>query len=202
MKNQVVGVFGGTFDPIHNGHVLLAKTAHEELKLDKVILIPAYIPPHKRNTNITDEFHRVNMAEIAVADYDFIEISELEIKLQGASYTARTLSILKEEYNKLVFILGADSYVSLENWYHPEVIFAKAEIACAYRDGIERDSLLEKAKYYQEKYGAISHILHMPSIDISSTAIRNKIKNNEPTSQLISENVLKYIKENNLYNEL
>lgn len=202
MKDISVGIFGGTFDPIHNGHIKLALTAYRELCLDKVIIIPAYIPPHKTENKITDEIHRVNMTRLAVEEYPFIEVSTLEIDRKGKSYTADTLTTLKEQYNRLVFILGADSYMALEGWYHPEIIFKKAEIACAYRDGIDRTVLMEMADKYKRQYNGVSHILGMPDTDISSTDIRKMISQDEDVKGLVPDIVMTYIKDNKLYEEI
>lgn len=202
MKDISVGIFGGTFDPIHNGHIKLALTAYRELCLDKVIIIPAYIPPHKTENKITDEIHRVNMTRLAVEEYPFIEVSTLEIDRKGKSYTADTLTTLKEQYNRLVFILGADSYMALEGWYHPEIIFKKAEIACAYRDGIDRTVLEEIAEKYKRQYNGVSHILGMPDTDISSTDIRRMISQDEDVKGLVPDIVMTYIKDNKLYEEI
>lgn len=202
MKDISVGIFGGTFDPIHNGHIKLALTAYRELCLDKVIIIPAYIPPHKTENRITDEIHRVNMTRLAVEEYPFLEVSTLEIDRKGKSYTADTLTTLKEQYSRLVFVLGADSYMALEGWYHPEIIFEKAEIACAYRDGIDRIVLEEMADKYKIQYNGVSHILGMPDTDISSTDIRKMISQDEDIKGLVPDIVMTYIKDNKLYEEI
>jgi nicotinate-nucleotide adenylyltransferase len=201
-KELTVGIFGGTFDPIHNGHIKLALTAYRELCLDKVIIIPAYIPPHKTDKKISAEIHRVNMTKLAVKEYPFFEVSTLEIDRKGKSYTADTLTTLKEQYERLVFILGADSYMALDSWYHPEIIFDKAEIACAYRDGIDRKVLEEKADEYRAKYNGISHILGMPDTDISSSEIRAMLLENKDVKGLVPDIVIKYIKDNKLYEKI
>lgn len=95
------GIFGGTFDPVHYGHIRLAETAYNELSLDKVIFMPAYIPPHKADNIVSDWEHRVNMLKLAISDIPYFNISFLEKELQGRSYTARTLSILKENMKHL-----------------------------------------------------------------------------------------------------
>ncbi len=203
-SGEKIGILGGTFDPIHIGHMSLAKYALEELNLTKVILMPAYIPPHKRDAKITDELHRLNMTRLAADELSKdnpggFEVSDFEINLKGASYTARTLTILKESYDGLVFILGADSFLSLDTWYHPEIIFDKAEIACACRDGADREILLRKAAEYNERFNGICHILHMPDTAVSSTQIRDSILKHQNTDGLICPSVLEYIKKNNLY---
>ena len=201
-KNSYVGIFGGTFDPIHNGHLKLAKTAKTELNLDKVIFMPAYIPPHKQNKNVTPGEHRLMMTKLATSDMDYFDVSDLEMRLEGASYTARTLTTLKESYDRLVFIVGADSFMALDKWYHPEIIFEKAEIACAYRDGINENMLSDKAEEYALRFNAVCHVLHMDGLDVSSTLIREKLRKNIKPDGLIPESVYEYIKENGLYHEV
>lgn len=195
---KACGIFGGTFDPVHNAHLELAGCAYKELDLEKVIFIPAYIPPHKQGRKITDEHHRMNMLELALAGHEEYEISDIEIQMKGASYTARTLTILKEKYDKLFFILGADSFLALEKWYHPEIIFQKAHIACASRNDVDISCLEEKAHYYEAKYGGVCKILHMSDTPISSTLIREQIANGIKPD-CIPDAVYDYIEENRLY---
>lgn len=194
-----IGILGGTFDPIHFGHLKLAEHAKKELDLDKIIFIPAHIPPHKKAKTVSDDIHRLNMVERALSAYDDFLCSDFEIKLGGDSYTARTLSILSEEYDNPVFILGADSYMALETWYHPEIIFEKAAIACAVRDDVDKTLLMKKSEYYSQKYNAKSFFLNMPKFDISSTLIRELIKSGRSISEYVPETVSSYIEENKLY---
>lgn len=194
-----IGILGGTFDPIHMAHLKLAEYALSELELTKVIFIPAAVPPHKRNRMITDSEHRFNMTKLAIGYNDRFEVSDMELKMDGASYTARTLSILYEENPNLCFILGADSYMALDTWFHPEIIMAKAQIACACRDGIPTAELKCKAGEYGTKYGAVTHFLSMPDTDISSTMLRQMISEGKDVKQYIPEQVMEYIRTNNLY---
>ena len=193
------GIFGGTFDPIHKGHIMLARAALNELNLQKVILMPAYIPPHKRDLIITSDEHRYNMVNIAIQNENGFMVSDMEMRLKGDSYTARTLTLLYEQYSKLVFIVGADSFMALDTWYHPEIIFSKAVITCAFRDKYDVDALNLKADYYKRTYNADCHFLNMPYVDISSTQIRHLLKANEDVSGYLPDGVYEYIKENSLY---
>lgn len=194
------GILGGTFDPVHFAHIRLAEHACRELELEKVIFIPAYIPPHKTDRAITDGRHRLEMTRLAVRDYEKFEVSDMELKLSGASYTARTLTLLAKRHGRLVFILGADSFMALEGWYHPEIIFARAEIACACRNGIDAAGLRERADFYKEKYKAATHILCMDDTDISSTEIRRLASDGQDISAYVPAAVCGYISENGLYN--
>ena len=195
------GILGGTFDPIHNAHIELAEYAFNELDLQKVIFIPAYIPPHKRNKKIADEHHRLNMTKLAVSVHPYFEVSDIELRMSGASYTSRTLTELYDESSRLIFIVGADSFMSLDTWNRPDVIFEKADIACACRDGVSRDTLIEKAEEYTRKYNGKSYILDMPDTDISSTDIREIIRTGGDPSEYVSPDVWNYIKENGLYRD-
>lgn len=193
------GILGGTFDPIHLAHLRLASHAYRELGLEKVIFMPSYIPPHKIGRNITSEQHRLAMTRLAIEEYGCFEVSDMELGLSGASYTARTLTLFHEEHERLVFIVGADSFMALDDWYHPEIIFENAEIACACRDGISADRLNDRAKFYKDKYGGISHILRMEDTDISSTAIRRMLADGKDVSSYIPKAVCEYIRQNGLY---
>ncbi len=198
-KGRAWGVLGGTFDPIHIAHIRLAQHAYNELELEKVIFIPAYIPPHKTGRAITHEKHRLEMTRLAVEGHEGFEVSDMELKLSGASYTARTLTLLSGEHEELVFILGADSFMALDSWYHPEIIFEKAAVACAARDGVSRDSLAAKAEFYRDKYGAKTHILNMADTDVSSTDIREALERGQNPGGLIPGRVYEYILQNGLY---
>ena len=199
MVNKKIGIMGGSFDPVHNAHIKLALHAYKELQLDKVIFIPAYIQPFKKDKKVTDEAHRMSMLKLGLMEYPYFEVSDIEITLQGNSYTARTLTELSKEYSDMVFIMGADSYMSLERWYHPEIIFEKAEIACAVRDDQNLELLRAKSHEYEEKFNGVTHFLNMPRTDISSTEIREKVANDEDMGDLLPSKVLDYIKEHNLY---
>lgn len=194
------GILGGTFDPVHLAHIRLAEHAIAELELEKVIFIPAYIPPHKADRAITDETHRLEMTRLAVRAYSEFEVSDIELKLSGASYTARTLTLLAKRHKRLVFILGADSFMALDSWYRPEIIFARAEIACACRNGIALETLKDMADFYRKKYNAVTHLLCMDDTDISSTAIRRRAAEGRDISAFVPVAVCEYIYEKGLYN--
>lgn len=199
INKQKIGIMGGSFDPVHNAHIKLALHAYKELQLDKVIFIPAYIQPFKKDKKVTDEVHRMNMLKLGIEEYPYFEVSDIEIQMQGNSYTARTLTVLSDEYSDMVFIMGADSYMSLDRWYHPEIIFEKAEIACAVRDDSDLELLRAKSHEYEEKFKGVTHFLNMPRTDISSTEIREKVAKDEDMGDLLPVKVLDYIKEHKLY---
>lgn len=195
------GIMGGTFDPIHIGHLTLAAAAAKELNLDEVLFMPAHIPPHKQDLAILDEAHRLRMVELAIEGYPGFLVSDMELRMQGASYTARTLTELKKTHESLVFIMGADSFLNLGSWYMPEVIFSKAEIACAVRDETTISVLRDLAEQYHTQFQGISHILHMEYVDISSSEIRKRLRDGEEEISEIPKKVMDYIREHGLYKE-
>ena len=136
---------------------------------------------------------------IETKEYPYFEVSDIEVKMGGKSYTARTLTELKKEYDELYFILGADSYLSLSRWYMPEVIFKQATIACAIRDDVDMDLLKKKSEEYCKEFQGNTAFLKMPRTDISSTDLRARLSKGEKPLDLISEDVYAYIKENGLY---
>ena len=116
-----IGIMGGTFDPIHNGHLLLGKQAYEEYKLDQIWFMPSGTPPHKKDHKVTDVKDRVAMVQLAIKKFPFFYCSDFEIQRPGNTYTAQTLQLLHQEYPKhrFYFIVGADSLYQIEKWYHP-----------------------------------------------------------------------------------
>lgn len=197
--NTQIGVIGGSFDPVHNAHISLAEHAYRELGLSKVIFMPAHIQPFKTDKEVTDEGHRINMLKLAIKEYPYFEVSDLEMRLGGKSYTARTLTELKKNYDNIVFILGADSYMGLSSWYKPEIIFSTAEIACAVRDDVDMTDLVEKSEEYTRTFGAKTHFLKMPRTDISSTMLREMLSKGEFPQEYMSREVWDYICSHGLY---
>lgn len=196
-----IGILGGTFNPIHKGHIQLAGYCKEQLCFEKVLLVPDYIPPHKSGSALVSSEHRLNMCRLAIKKHEDFEISEIEINRQGKSYTFETLSSLKELYpdDELVFITGADMFMTLHSWRQSEVIFQKASIATAPRNEIGK---VELEKYYNDiikPMGAKAYILENPVIQVSSTYVRENIYSDKNICSLIDSDVYRYIAENNLY---
>lgn len=197
------GIIGGTFNPIHNGHILLALYCKEKLNLDSVIFIPTYTPPHKSDKELVSEVHRFNMCNIAVESYDDFSVSDIEIKRKGKSYTYETLTSLKEIYpeDTLYFITGADMFLTLEKWKNPEIIFDKAIIAAVPRNSSDSEVLNSHYQTILKPMGAKASILDEPVLSVSSTFIRENIENYDLIKSLIDGNVYEYIVKNNLYRE-
>lgn len=195
-----VGIMGGTFNPIHIGHLKLAQCAMEQLGLDKVVFIPSGNSYMK--SNVLDTKMRVEMTALAILDIPCFELSLVETQRAGNSYTYETLETLTEENpgTHYFFLIGADSLFQIETWRYPERIFGLATLVCTVREGYDLNALREKGSDLALR-GADIIYLNMPKIDISSTDIRDRVKNNMPISEYVPPRVADYIKKERLYNE-
>lgn len=193
-----IGIMGGTFNPIHNGHLTLADTAYRELELDKVLFIPSGNSYMKEN--VLEIRKRVDMVRLAIAKYPQFELSLVEVQRQGNSYTSDTLEYLtKENPNaRYYFIIGADSLFQIEKWRQPEKIFSLAKIVCAVRDHYNIDNVRQKGQQLS-RLGADICYLGMPKIEISSTDIRAKVKKQLSVSAEVPAEVADYIQRERLY---
>lgn len=196
-----IGIMGGTFDPIHNGHLQLAEHACRQIGLDKILFIPAHIPWMKMERGITDEKHRLAMVRLAIAEFPAYELSAVEIDAGGITYTYRTLEALKRQYPEaeLYFILGADSLLSIEKWAHPEKIMENAALLAAVRNDCGRDKLQKQRRLLEQKYRARIILLTLSPIDISSTKIRKDFYTDPKAAAMLPVQVAAYIREHQLY---
>lgn len=196
-------IFGGTFNPPHLGHLLLAENALYELSAEKIIFMTAGNPPHKNNTDVIDKIYRHEMVKLLIADNENFFVSDLEINSDTKSYTADTLLKLKEIYNEyeIYFIIGLDSFYDLEKWYRPDLIFERCTIAVSQRGGFDAKGFEEKASYYIKKYKAKIVNIRMPEIEISSSDIRKRIKSGKPVRYMLTDRVMEYIEKHCLYKE-
>lgn len=196
-----LGIYGGTFSPPHNGHVHAAKCFLEQMALDRLIIVPTYIPPHKSRTDAVSAEMRFDMCKCAFGFSSQIEVSDMEIVRQGKSYTAETLGALTREGRKLFFLCGTDMLLTMDTWYKPEVIFALADIVCVRReeDVDVKTALDEKANEYRMRFGARIHLLTVPSLTLSSSEVRAQIKEGGAWEQLLPSEVAAYINEKELY---
>lgn len=196
------GILGGTFDPIHSAHLMIAQKAYTEFGLDKVLFMPSPNPPHKNESEITPLKHRIRMIELAIADFDYFHFSDFELNREGKVYSAETLTRYKKLYphEELYFIVGSDSLFSIDSWYHPEIIFEKANILAAKRDDKSLDTLTDKIKYLKKQYKASISEIEVEASSISSTKIR-VAANKLDLADYIPQKVCKYIIENHLYED-
>ena len=196
-KRLKVGVMGGTFNPIHNAHLLVAQCAKENYSLDKVVFIPTGNPPHKKTCDI-NSINRYEMVILAIMDNDNFLCLDFEIKKEGYSYTYDTLKYLKEFYDiDLYFIVGADSIYQIETWKNFEKNFELSSFIASTR--LENINYEDRINYLNKKYNANILISYTPRFDISSTMIRENIKNKKSIKYIVPDNVKNYIFYNNLY---
>ncbi len=196
-----IGILGGTFDPIHVGHMALAKEAVKEADLQKMLFVPNHVPWMKKDRQITENIHRIEMVKAAIAPHETYELSMVDMEAGGDSYTYRTLEMIKEQYpgDNLYFILGADSLITIEKWVHPEKIFANAIILAAVREQCDLEGLEVQKKRLQERYHADIRLLHMKAIDISSTFIREHFYDDDRARNMVPDKTAKYIERHRLY---
>ena len=196
-----VGIFGGTFAPIHNGHIASAKAFMEQMKLDYLYVIPTNLPPHKQIDASDEPKHRMRMCELAFADVDGVVVSDLEIIRGGKSYTYDTLSELSRPDTRLFLMCGTDMVLTFDQWYRFEDIFKLCYPVYVRRenDPIISQRIVSKISEYYEKYGVMFRRIITEPIEVSSTLIRNKAERGEDISQLVPLRVAEYIKENRLY---
>lgn len=197
-----IGIFGGTFDPPHAGHKKYADEFKEKLSLDKLLVIPTATPPHKSNEQTADSSDRLNMLKILFDGDSRSEVSDMEIARGGKSYTYETVTLLREQYpdDELIFLLGSDMLLSFHRWLKPDTILEKVKICAVTRSGeIDEENLSGYIdEYFPDKKDRFI-ICEFEPIELSSTEIRNAIKNGLSVDGLLDEQVLKYIKEKELY---
>ena len=192
-------IFGGSFNPIHNDHIKLARTLAERFELDKVTLIPTGVTPLKDNSRIVAAEHRYQMCLLATGDYPELEVSDIEIRRKGESYTSETIAALKNADDTLYLIVGADMFMTLDRWHDFQYIFDNAVILVVPRDELDYDSLEEKYLFYQENFDCRAHIYHAPVGALSATTVREGIASGADVSSMIDPKVLEYIQKHDLY---
>lgn len=200
-----IGIMGGTFDPIHNGHLMIGGQAYKEYGLKEVWYMPSGHPPHKKNRNVSEPAIRLAMTELAVKDHEGFVCSDFEVRRTGNTYTAQTLRLLREEYpeHSFYFIIGADSLYEIENWYEPDQVLTQAVILAARREYEEADRSMDKQiAYLASKYGADIHTLHCGEMDISSAELRSMIARGQSISDYVPREVIEFIEAHGLYQEL
>ncbi|NLL52309.1 MAG: nicotinate-nucleotide adenylyltransferase [Peptococcaceae bacterium] len=198
---QRLGIMGGTFDPIHYGHLVAAETARVELGLDYVLFIPTGESPHKSNLKITDAEMRFKMVEISIKNNKYFKASRIEIKRKGPSYTVDTLREIHKLLPKqeIFFITGTDAMIDILAWREPQEIFKLARVIGASRPGYESQKHLAKIfSQYPESKDRL-YQLEIPALAISSTYIRSRVGNNKSVRYLLPDEVRMYIENNRLY---
>jgi nicotinate-nucleotide adenylyltransferase len=199
-----VGIMGGTFDPIHIGHLILAENAYEKYHLDSVLMMPNGDPPHKTEHIITPSRHRIRMVQLAIEDNGHFELSTAETEGGGLKYTCVTLEALKSKNpnTEYYFILGADSLFSIEKWREPEKIFRLCTVLAATRYHLEDRKIENQIEYLSRKYCARIARLDTPNIDVSSRMIRTLVTEKKTIKYYVPKDVEQYIYKNNLYRNI
>lgn len=196
-----VGILGGTFNPVHMAHLIIAETAQEDAGLDDILFVPSGCSYLKDASEILPAKDRINMTGLAIEDNPHFALSTIEIDREGNSYTCDTLMELKERYPKQEYylIIGADNLFTMEEWKDAEVIFRNAKILAAVRGSKNRADMEEKRAQLKEKYDADITILNVRHVDISSSMIREKVAAGRSIRYMVPEKVRDYIQKNNLY---
>ncbi len=186
-----IGILGGTFNPIHIGHVLIAQTGFEKMRLDEVIFVPCNLPPHKSGRNVISSKDRSKMVEIAIKDFKDFRVSDFETNNSGKSYTVETIKYFKEVYpkgTKFYFLMGEDNLPSLHKWKKIDELLKMVKFVVVNRPGSKKNHPTIKVRS-----------LAMPEIDVSSTYVRSRVNADKTVKYLVPEKVYQYIKKHNLY---
>ena len=200
-----IGIMGGTFDPIHNGHLVLGEYAYRQFDLDEVWFMPNGNPPHKQKVmNKTDAKIRATMVELAIAGEEHFRVEMYEIERGGLSYSYQTMEHFKETRpeDHFYFIIGADSLFAFETWMKPDRILRTCTVLAAYRDEMNtREVMEDKIEDLKEKYSADIRLLETPLVPAASHELREKIRLGESITGMVPAAVEAYIYEHGLYRE-
>jgi nicotinate-nucleotide adenylyltransferase len=206
-RKQRIAVFGGSFDPIHNGHLLIAQKVLDLDKADEVLFVPALLPPHKMNGLVATPEQRLEMIKLALAGQEKCSFTDVELQRAGApSYTFDTMSILKQIYSdcELFLLIGMDSLVGLHSWYRATELVTRGKFIIYPRPGVERPPIYELEKEFGSKnayklYYSILDDAELAQSDVSSTAIREAVAQHLSLEKYVPQAVAQYIHDNNLY---
>ena len=196
-----VGIYGGTFSPVHNGHVAAAKAFMEQMWLDILYVIPTGVTPHKDMKGDATAADRLEMCRLAFEGVEGVIVSDLEMRREGKSYTVDTLRELYDPDGRLFLLMGTDMLLTLDKWREPEEIFRLCYPVYIRReedDGLD-GAIVEKIKSYQEKYGKVVRRIMAPPILISSTDVRAAVAEGFPIEGAVPPAVARYIHEHGLY---
>lgn len=197
-----IAIMGGTFDPIHYGHLVAAETVRQELSIEKVIFIPTGKPPHKDNKKVAHNEHRYLMTVLATVTNPFFDVSRIEIDRPGTTYTIDTLKEIRQYCSpdtKIFFISGADAINEILTWKKHEELLSTCNFVAVTRPGYNKEKLLENTNYFEKKFGSKIYIIEVPALAISSTDIRNRVVAKKTIKYLLPEGVEQYILKFGLY---
>ncbi len=197
-----IGIMGGSFDPIHYGHLVLAEQVRDQFQLERIYFIPVGNAPHKSASKMSSKMSRYEMTVLATATNPKFEVSRLEIDRDTTSYAIDTVRALMDQIgpsDQLYFITGADAIVELQSWKNWKTLLTYCHFIGATRPGIDRDLLNEKMAVLQDQHGAKIHVTEVPALAISSTDIRRRVSEGNSIKYLLPESVEQYIYKNGLY---
>ena len=196
-----VGIYGGTFSPVHNGHVAAAKAFMEQMWLDILYVIPTGVTPHKDMKGDATAKDRLEMCRLAFADVDGVIVSDLEMKREGKSYTVDTLRELYDPAGRLFFLMGTDMLLTLDQWREPEEIFRLCYPVYIRReaDAALDDRIVEKITSYHQRFGKMVPRIVAPAIELSSSRVREAVAQGHAIEDMVPPAVASYIRENQLY---
>lgn len=196
-----IAIYGGAFNPIHNGHINLVLSMHEIYKFDKILIIPTGKPVHKSDTEFASNEDRINMCKLAFGDISVIEVSDIEIRSKEKNYTYNTVKKLKKKYKNAEFylIIGGDMLESFDTWYEFIELSKEVKVLCAARK--ENYDDLKKKQLELFSMGCETVVREIPVFEVSSSEIRAKLKSKQNVNKLLPKGVYKYIKERKLYEE-
>jgi nicotinate-nucleotide adenylyltransferase len=198
-RNMSIGIIGGTFDPIHVGHLIMAEEARVQLGLERVIFVPAGLPPHKLDWDISQAEHRLAMVELAIASNPRFSVSRIDIERSGPCYTVETIELLQKEWGpeEIYFIMGSDSLAEILTWHEPERLIKLCYLAVVKRPGYDAD--LEELENHLPGISSRVRFVNAPLVGISSTDIRRRVREGLPIKYQVPEAVEDYIYKHGLY---
>ena len=196
-----IAIYGGAFNPIHNGHINLALSMHEIYKFDKILIIPTGKPVHKSDSEFASNFDRLNMCKIALSDNPVFEVSDIELRSKEKSYTYNTVQKLKRKFKDAEFylIIGGDMLEIFDTWYEYIKLSKEVKVICAARQ--ENYDVLKKKQLELFSVGCETIVREIPIFEVSSSEIRRKLKSHQTVTELLPKSVYTYIKERKLYEE-
>ena len=199
-----VGIYGGTFSPVHNGHVAAAKAFMEQMWLDILYVIPTGVTPHKTMKGDATARDRLEMCRLAFADVEGVIVSDLEMKREGKSYTVDTLREMYDPAGRLFFLMGTDMLLTLDQWREPEEIFRLCYPVYIRReaDAALDERIVEKITAYHQRFGKMVPRIVAPAIELSSSAVREAVAGGESIDGMVPPAVARYIQENHLYQSI
>lgn len=202
MSGRRIGIMGGTFDPIHYGHLVTAEAARENYNLERVVFVPSGHPPHKDTRSVSDFWHRYLMVMLAITSNPFFEVSRLEHDRGGYTYTVDTIREFRRisgENTELFFITGADAILEILTWKDPEEMFRMCRFIAATRPGYDLQQLNNVLDVLGDFYRGAVSVLEIPMLSISSSDIRMRVKKGASIKYLVPDMVYYYIAQNGLY---